>query len=186
MALPNPHPHHWSPENIMMVWIEETGSDWGIHAPVLEEGSVSCEWNGPLILILLSSDCFLCLLPELALCDKGSFWAQCDISVRINFHWAVLRECPVPLQCKLYGELVCGVGQVSKQTRRQSVGNAFRAFVWRTDCNSVCKIVQWALELWVWVCSAVSIQMFHADNYKMNVNMTVTWDKEERGSLAAL
>lgn len=186
MALPNPHSHHWSPEDKMMVWIEETGSDRGVHAPAVEEGSVSCEWNSAFILLHLSSDCFLCLLPELALCDKGSFWAQCDISVRINFHWAVLRECPVPLQCKLYGELVCGVGQVSKQTRRQSVGNAFRAFVWRTDCNSVCKIVQWALELWVWVCSAVSIQMFHADNYKMNVNMTVTWDKEERGCLDAL
>lgn len=23
MALPNPHPHHWSPQDIMMVWIQE-------------------------------------------------------------------------------------------------------------------------------------------------------------------
>ncbi len=58
-------------------------SDRGVHAPAVEEDSVSYEWNSAFILLLLSSDCFLCLLPELALCDKGSFEAQCDISVWI-------------------------------------------------------------------------------------------------------
>ncbi len=188
MALPNPHPHHWSPEDIMMVWIEETGVIEGStlqrwrrtvcpmnetvpssSSSSLQIASFVCSqsWRFAIRVLFERSVIFLCELFSIEL-SSGNVRCLCNVSFTGSW-FAQLARFP------------CRPGDKVSETLSGLLSWGQAAIQWAKwyneprSCGCGCAL-----------CSAVSIQMLHADNYTINVNKTVTWDKEERGCLAAL